>query len=162
MKKIHLIRHAKSSWKDTSLKDIKRPLNKRGIKSCEIMARRIFDAGCRFELVCSSSATRAMATIELISHHLACLKINYQLDESLYTFDFEELLDWCRRLDDMLDDVVIVGHNPALTSFCNWLSGSELNNIPTCGYVQLQVAVNSWEELTENSAEMSAFIKPKD
>ncbi len=85
MKKIHLIRHAKSSWKGASLADIDRPLNKRGIKACDLMARAIFDAGCNFKHVYCSTAVRAQSTITLIDHSLFDVKVSWQLTDELYT-----------------------------------------------------------------------------
>jgi phosphohistidine phosphatase len=58
MKKLHFIRHAKSSWKDSSLHDIDRPLNNHGLKSCPIMATQIEKSGCNFDHVFCSTAVR--------------------------------------------------------------------------------------------------------
>ena len=163
MKKIHLIRHAKSSWKDDSLTDIARPLNKRGKKTCRFMAQHIADAGCCFEHIFCSPAVRAQSTIERINKSLnldVCLQ--WQTAEQLYTFDSEFLFDWCKTLDNTITEPLIIGHNPALTDFCNELSNSTIKNIPTCGYVQLTVKKNcSWRKLTEGAAELSVFLRPK-
>ncbi len=162
MKKIHLIRHAKSSWEDDSLLDIDRPLNKRGIRTCQFMASEIVDAGCRFANVFCSSAIRAQSTIELIDQHLPEIEIQWQIDDALYTFNSANLHRWCRVLDESMSEIVIVGHNPAFTNFCNELSNSDIHNIPTCGYAQL-VAKNegTWQEISETSFELTAFLKPK-
>ena len=77
MKKNHIIRHAKSSWADSTLEDIERPLNKRGLKSCRIMARKIAKTGCLFNNVFCSPAVRAQSTIENISKHLKDLDIRW-------------------------------------------------------------------------------------
>lgn len=137
MKKLHLIRHAKSSWADPSLADKQRPLNKRGQKSCGVMAKLILSVGCHFDHVFCSSAVRAQLTIKLINKNLTGAEIQWQLDDELYTFESDDLLRWCQGLDDVMSEVVIVGHNPALTELCNRLTGCYLDNIPTCGYVQL-------------------------
>jgi len=137
MKKIHLIRHAKSSWTDISLADIERPLNQRGIESCRIMAGEILNAGCNFENIFCSVATRAQSTIETISKHLPHKNITWQLEPNLYTFSCGDLLTWCQELDDSLQEIVIVGHNPAMTDLCNQISDGHIDNLPTCGYLQL-------------------------
>ncbi|MCE2030288.1 SixA phosphatase family protein [Sessilibacter corallicola] len=162
MKKIHLIRHAKSSWKDASLADIDRPLNKRGIKACDLMARAILDAGCNFKHVYCSTAVRAQSTITLIDHSLSDIKVSWQLTDELYTFDSKQLYKWFRLLDDSIQEVVIIGHNPALTDFCNKLSNSYIENIPTCGYVQLNAKAHSaWKDLSAGSFNLAEFITPK-
>ncbi|MBB1488511.1 SixA phosphatase family protein [Oceanospirillum sediminis] len=70
MKKLHLIRHAKSSWADPELKDKQRPLNKRGIKACGVMARPILMAASELDTIFCSPAVRTQQTIELIDKNL--------------------------------------------------------------------------------------------
>jgi len=163
MKKIHLIRHAKSSWKDDSLGDIDRPLNKRGKKTCRFMAQHIADAGCCFEHIFCSPAVRAQSTIERISTSLNLdVGLQWQTAEQLYTFDSEFLFDWCRDLDESITEPLIIGHNSALTDFCNEVSNSTVKNIPTCGYAQLSLGKDcSWQELAEGAAELTVFLRPK-
>ena len=161
MKKIHLIRHAKSSWKDTALTDIARPLNKRGRKTCPVMAGHIVQAGCCFEYIFCSPAVRAQETIKSISNALN-LGLRWQTVGQLYTFDSKILFDWCRALDESVTEPLIIGHNPALTDFCNALGNSTVKNIPACGYVQLTVKKGcSWRELRQGSAKLAAFLRPK-
>ena len=162
MKKIHLIRHAKSSWDNDSLADIDRPLNKRGIRACHFMARHIYNAGCSFDNVFCSPAVRAQSTIELISSNLPDLNIQWKIDRQLYTFDSEDLFKWFKLLDESIQELLIIGHNPALTDFCNKLSNSNIKNIPTCGYVQLATQENfRWQEIPEVSFDLLTFLRPK-
>ena len=164
MKKLHLIRHAKSSWSDHTLEDSQRPLNKRGIKSCAVMAHRINKAGCSFEHVFCSPAVRAQTTIQLIAQSLRedqAIEITWQTDNTLYTFNIATLLNWCRSLDETILEVVIVGHNNAITELANWVGDRPIENVPTCGYVQLAIADQPWPELSENSAQLVNFLKPK-
>lgn len=161
MQTIHLIRHAKSSWKDDSLTDIARPLNTRGKKTCRCMAQHIADTGCCFEHIFCSPAVRAQSTIERISASLNA-ELQWQTAEQLYTFDSAVLFDWCKTLDERVTDPLIIGHNPALTDFCNALGNSTIKNIPTCGYVQLSLDKDcSWPELRKGSAKLAAFLRPK-
>ena len=162
MKKIHLLRHAKSSWEDASLADIDRPLNERGRKTCGFMARHIADAdGCFAQVFCSP-AVRAQATIEILSSALPGAAVQWQTAKPLYTFESAAIWDWCRSLDESISEPLLVGHNPALTDFCNQVSGSAVNNIPTCGYVQLVIKKECcWRELAEGAAELAVFLRPK-
>ncbi|CAK8718422.1 Phosphohistidine phosphatase [Candidatus Electronema halotolerans] len=163
MKKIHLLRHAKSSWEDASLADIDRPLNERGRKTCGFMAQHIAEAGCCcFAQVFCSPAVRAQATIELLSSRLPGAAVQWQTVEQLYTFESKAIWDWCRVLDESTHEPLLVGHNQALTDFCNQLSGSAVNNIPTCGYVQLVIKKEClWRELAEGAADLAVFLRPK-
>ena len=161
VKTVHLIRHAKSSWNDLSLTDVERPLNKRGRKACRLMAEPILRAGCNFDKVYCSIAQRAQMTIEGISRALENREIEWELDDALYTFSSHNLFQRCRELDDSLNDVVLVGHNPAMTEFCNIMGNRTIANLPTCGYAQLRFPRKTWESLSPGSAETVAFLTPK-
>ena len=162
-RRLHLIRHAKSSWEHPELADIDRPLNNRGEWACTIMAAAIAEAGCNFSHVFASPARRAQMTIEELSNSLPEQRIRWITDSSLYTFDANEILGWCRELDDELLDVVIVGHNPALTDFCNHVSDVFTENLPTCAYVQLEYSScnGSWANMDLNTAKLLCLLTPK-
>lgn len=159
MKVLHLIRHAKSSWDNPDWGDIERPLNVRGRKSCQIMAPEI-NRYCDFRRVFCSPAVRARSTLEHLSEALP-EPLVWHIDEALYTFSGRDLLDWCRELDDELEEVTVVGHNPALTDLCNEIGDQPIENMPTCGYVKLQTVCRHWRELSPGSAQVSAFLYPK-
>ena len=161
MKKLHLIRHAKSSRDSSYLADIDRPLNQRGLEACEIMAVQIVSAGCPFDPIFCSPAVRTQSTLEQISQALPSHQITWQVDNALYTFKFQDLLRWCRSLDGAIAEAVIVGHNPAITDFVNEMSDRTIENVPTCGYVQLLFENNSWQNIATGSAKLISFLKPK-
>lgn len=122
----------------------------------------IFNAGCTFEHVYCSTATRAQMTIQWIAKTLSDKKITWLLDDDLYTFESNEILKWCRKLPDKQSEVVIIGHNPALTDFCNKMVGKlAVSNMPTSSYVQLSFAIDSWKDLATGTATLECFLKPK-
>ena len=163
MKKIHLIRHAKSSWDNGFLADIDRPLNKRGTRTCHFMAQHIYDAGCCFDSVFCSPAVRAQSTIELISQCLTEIDLDWQTENELYTFNSEHLITWLRGVDESIAELLIIGHNPALTDLCNELSNSNVTNIPTCGYAQLVTdEVFLWNDIAEATFDLTVLLKPKE
>ncbi|THB70456.1 MAG: phosphoglycerate mutase [Gammaproteobacteria bacterium] len=162
MKTLHLIRHAKSDWDAENQRDIDRPLNKRGRKACKIMAQRIIDAGCNLEKVFCSPAERAQQTIKGIAEALAPRDITWEIDYELYTFDSQDLLDWLDKVEDAIDELVLVGHNPALTELTNLLGEMHLENLPTCGYVQIQLDIHTWNEISANCGKLQQFLTPKD
>lgn len=162
MKSIHLIRHAKSSWEDPSLEDILRPLNARGIKACQIMAGQLISAGCSFEHVFCSAAVRAQSTMCLIAQALPTSEVQWHVDESLYTFDYQRLLSWLSQLSNDLNSVTIIGHNPALTDLLNYLSNTHLSNLPTCAYAQINnPKLFNWQLLKPATFQLDHFITPK-
>ncbi len=162
MKKIHLLRHAKSDWGNASLADIDRPLNARGIRTARGMAEVLVKVGCTFEHVFCSPVVRAQSTITLISDALPKVDIQWQTESALYTFESPHLQRWFQSLDETIDELLVIGHNPAFTNFCNARSNGKITNIPTCGYVQLHAKEPStWDEVANTSFEVSAFLEPK-
>jgi phosphohistidine phosphatase len=162
MKKIHLLRHAKSDWGDASLADIDRPLNTRGILTAQFMASQLVEVGCSFDHVFCSPAVRAQSTITLISEQLSSLNLKWETVEALYTFESSHLHKWIHSLDESISTCLIIGHNPAFTNFCNELSGGRIQNIPTCGYVKLVANKDcTWREASKTAFEITHFLKPK-
>lgn len=161
MKTIHLLRHAKSSWADSTLPDMDRPLKTRGKQAALLMIEPLWKAGCRFDHVFCSPAKRARSTIRRMSKALKGEGIYWKVDPALYTFSADELLDWLRALDDGMDEVMVVGHNPAITDLANRLGDRDIENVPTCGYVQLLSDIKSWQKLKPGTAHTKEFLFPK-
>ena len=82
-------------------------------------------------------------------------------DSRLYTFDVEDLLVWAKQIEPKIDEVLIVAHNPALTDLVNLLGDQQLDNVPTCAYVQLKTSLATWTGLEPGCARTTVFIKPK-
>lgn len=166
MKKLNLIRHAKSSWDDPDISDIERPLNKRGIRSCELMARPIFGRSGVSKNIFCSPASRAHLTVKYMSQQIPEETIKWQIIDTLYCFESARLLNWCRSLDESYVDVTIIGHNPALTELIYLLCRNEpannIENIPTCGFVQLSSQQDvKWQNINKGSFTLDAYIWPK-
>ncbi|MFD2165985.1 SixA phosphatase family protein [Thalassotalea euphylliae] len=158
---IHFIRHAKSSWDFPTLADIDRPLNKRGLKTAPAMAEHIINY-CPLTHVYCSPAARAQATIELIAKALPQKCIEWKTDETLYTFSSATLISWCQQIDTALNEVIIVGHNPAITDAVNLLSGANIDNVPTCGYVKMSTSKEiDWHSIAKGDFEIDCFLTPK-
>ena len=144
MKTLTLIRHAKSSRKNPGLADYDRPLNKRGRRDAPMMGRRLAERGFDAGLMMTSPAARAVATAEAIAEEIEYPLKEIVPNERLYGADQFELLEVIRGIDDSLDEVVLVGHNPGLTDLVNYLSSHPIGNVPTCGIVELVLDVDSW------------------
>lgn len=160
-KTLILVRHAKSSWKDSTLNDIQRPLNKRGNKDAPKMGEHMAKHGIIPEVIFSSPGLRALTTARLISVKLGIAPKDIKVDDNIYTFDSDELLRVIKKLKNKYDNVMIVGHNPAITSAANYLSGSGIDNVPTCGVAVLQFKTDSWKNIDKNMASLKSFDYPK-
>lgn len=161
MKKIYLIRHAKSSWKDETLNDFDRNLNKKGKEDIKFMAKRLKSFGIMPNLIISSPAKRAKKTTEGIASIIGydVNKIIYQ--PSLYESSPEEYLRVLRNVNDSFRSIFLIAHNPTLTEVGELLSGAILTNIPTCSIVCIEFDVNSFKDIEEGSGKILFFDYPK-
>ena len=161
MRLLTLVRHAKSSWTDPGLSDEERPLNKRGLRDGPRMARRFAERAPRPVILVSSSALRASTTAGFFASALGINEETIQYLDELYTFDSSDLLAAIQALPDQYSHVCLFGHNPAITTLSNQLSGESINNIPTAGITHIAIDRDQWQKTGSNSGKLVFFDYPK-
>ena len=161
MKTLTIVRHAKSSWSDPRLSDRERPLNRRGERDAPVMGKRIADAGIRPSLIVSSPATRAWTTARVIAEKLSYPTEFLQRENQLYLASLNDLLDLVVAQDDGFNSLIIVGHNPGLTDFVNFLSPGLTNNLPTTGVVAVNIDQDHWQLHEQPRIELLMHDYPK-
>lgn len=161
MKQLLLCRHAKSSWKDSSLPDIDRPLNKRGKRDAPVMGKRLASRGLQPDQMVSSPAKRALVTARQLAKQVGYPKKNIAVIDMLYGASPEELLAFVRRLDNSCNTVYLVGHNPETTILANYLGNVNIYNVPTCGIVALEFKMGSWGEVGQGKGSLIFFDYPR-
>jgi len=144
MKTLTIVRHAKSSWDNPGLSDRDRPLNKRGERNAPEMGARIREHGIRPSLIVSSPAIRAWSTARIIATAIAYPIEFLQRERSLYLASVDEILDVIAAQDEGFNNLMLVGHNPGLTQFANFLSPGLTNNLPTAGVVAVEIDRDDW------------------
>ena len=147
MKRLILIRHAKSDWGDPSLIDIERPLNRRGKRDAPEMGRRMAGRNFLPDAVLSSPAKRAKKTAKKIAGELGFPEARVIIKEALYEAGVPEWLVFIRQLDPQWSCVLLIGHNPALTALVNWLGPCRLDNLPTCGVADFTYDTDTWKDV---------------
>lgn len=161
MKRLTLLRHAKSSWRDPELADFDRPLNKRGKRDAPRMGRRLAQRGFAPDLLLVSPARRARLTAEAIIEQLGIDNSRLIFDERIYMASTEELVQLLRSIADDRQNVLLVGHNPGITDLANYLVDGQIENIPTCSVFSVELQVASWMELERSSARLLFYDYPK-
>ena len=161
MKKLYLVRHAKSSWKHPDLKDYDRPLNSRGKRDAPEMGKRLERRKILPDLLLASPANRAYSTAVQIG-----LKIGYQendikTNEGLYHADAAELINILKKQDNGFKEIMVFGHNPGFTNLANLLSGEQIDNIPTTGIFAMQFKIEDWNQIDKAASEVLFFDFPK-
>lgn len=161
MKLLVLVRHAKSSWDDPALDDVERPLNPRGLRDAPRMGLQLERRRSTPDHMVSSPAQRAHATAEIFAERLGYPRPDIAIEPRIYEAGVKDLLDVIRHLDDAHDVVILFGHNPAVTSLVNVLTGAGLDNVPTCGVAEIAFDVEYWREASADQATLVEFDYPK-
>ncbi|MBM4171659.1 MAG: histidine phosphatase family protein [Ignavibacteria bacterium] len=161
MKKLFLIRHAKSSWDEQGVTDLKRPLNKRGKRDAPFMGKLLHKGMIIPEQIYSSPAVRAITTANIFANELKFEKKNIHVFESIYSGGIRELEDLIQNFDDDYNSVFIFGHNPTFTVYANHLGDKYIANMPTCSIVGFELNVKRWAEVERGKGKTFLFEYPK-
>ena len=161
MKKLTLIRHAKSSWKYVDLDDMDRPLNRRGNRDAPLMGEVLAGRGFNPDTILTSPALRALRTAEAVAAGIGYAPQRIVLDDRLYHADNDDLLDVVKSINDSLGWVACVGHNPGLTDLANYLGRRRIDNVPTSGVVEIRFGCDRWADLDRTEPDHVDFDFPK-
>jgi phosphohistidine phosphatase len=146
MKKITFLRHSKSSW-DYNLDDIDRPLNNSGVVKIKKVAESSKAQFVKSDIIFSSSATRAIHTSLILTRSLSINSNRISICEDLYTFEFNEVVNFINKIENKYSEVVLVGHNPAYTEISNYFSENKILNLPTARWFSMKFDSNLWSDI---------------
>lgn len=164
MKYILLLRHAKSSWEDSSLDDFDRPLAKRGLKDAPRMGDFAKETGYIPDLIVSSPAERAKQTTRLFCKSAGLDDEHVQWEEDFYygsCFDYLQAVQGC---GNEVETVMLVGHNPKMEEMASLLSSDQNNYIarmPTAALVCFEHPAMKWSQVKEGTARIKWMVIPK-
>jgi phosphohistidine phosphatase len=167
VKRLYLLRHAKSSWDDASLPDHERPLAPRGKKAAKAMAGHLRKEGVRPELVLCSSSVRTRETLARIAKAIGD-DAPVEFEQGLYGAGAEGLLERLRAVPAGVASVLLIGHNPAMQELALDLAGggaergSLEEKFPTGALATLEFDVETWAELQPGRGELVAFMVPRE
>ncbi len=167
-RRLFLLRHAKSNWKDPSLDDFDRPLNKRGREAAPAMGQMMTDQGWEPGLILCSAAKRTQQTLDRI---LAKLESTPELDvsEGLYLASASHILKQVQASPDTHNSLMVIGHNPGIEILANDLSAygdvDVLNRLyqkyPTAALSVIDFDVDKWRKIGAHKGKLEAFIRPR-
>ncbi|MFZ5791105.1 MAG: SixA phosphatase family protein [Pseudomonadota bacterium] len=169
MKRLYLLRHTKSSWRDEDLPDHDRPLAPRGRRAAPAIGVYLRDHDVALDLVLASSSRRTRETWELISLMLGKPPpVSYE--DKLYLASAEELIARLKKVAASETTVLVVGHNPGLQELANQLYGGGDSSafarlktkFPTGGLALYEFDIERWSELAPGTGKLIDFVVPRD
>jgi phosphohistidine phosphatase len=166
VKRLYLLRHAKSSWDDPELSDHDRPLAKRGRRASKLIAEHLGRERTKPALILCSSARRTQETLDRIAPAVGA-EPEVRIERELYGADSADLLDRLRGLPEDVGSVMLIGHNPAIQDLALALAGrgpavgTMREKFPTAALATLEFD-GAWRELDSGAGSVVAFVKPRD
>ena len=158
MRTLYLLRHAKSSWKDASLRDIDRPLNKRGREATEVVGERLRAEKLKDPFVICSPAVRTRETSELVFDS-AKLKVAEHFDQRIYEASLRDLLEVISETPESEKVAILIGHNPGCEELLSFLTG-ESRHVPTCALAK--ITIEDWKNVKSGEGSLEWFLTPKE
>lgn len=158
MKRLVLVRHGKSSWK-YDLPDEERPLKKRGYRDGKLVTDFFLEFYKAPAVLWSSPAVRAHETAKIFKKKLQVPDDAFMIKDELYTFEAAQLLKTIRTCDDEVQQLIVFGHNPAMTNVANRIGTRNYDNVPTTGLVVIDFKVERWEDIKNGKTILDLFPK---
>jgi phosphohistidine phosphatase len=169
MKVLTLLRHAKSGWDDPVACDFDRPLNKRGRRAAVTVGRAMRAESMEFDAVIASPAIRVVETLQDVADGYG-RALDPRHDPDLYLASPAVLLDRVQHMEDEVERLLVVGHNPGLEQLAMLLAGSDRSGrlaeleakYPTATLAVLEFDVERWSEVRKSGGTLVRFIRPRD
>jgi phosphohistidine phosphatase len=159
MKKIIIVRHAKSSW-EYNVIDHERPLNDRGEKDAKLVSQYMKSHELDPDLILSSDAFRAKATCNIFIKTLNLDKSKVYFNHNLYDFAGYNLLEVIKTCENSVENLMVFGHNHAITAFVNTYGDVYIENVATSGVVIVEFDIDAWKDLKSGKTVLKVF--PRD
>jgi phosphohistidine phosphatase len=161
MKKIFLMRHAKSSWKDSNIPDHDRPLKKKGEKDAKAMGKMLKGKKLSPDVILCSSAERAKQTAALFKDAIS-FDGKIEFDDKLYMAEVSDLITAIKKAPKKAKSVMVIGHNPGLEALLQTLTG-KVETLPTSSIAYISVPVDEWSDLSVDvDGKLKKLWRPKD
>lgn len=161
MKRLLLMRHAKSSWKDSDVPDHERPLKKRGQRDAEKMGKLLKSKKLVPDLIISSTAVRASKTAEILAKSCK-YEDEIIFSDSLYMAEPADIMQVVKDHAKKQKTVLIIGHNPGLEAYLQIMTG-KVESLPTSAIAYLAAKIENWGELSsEEEVKLKNLWRPKD
>jgi phosphohistidine phosphatase len=163
MKKLILVRHAKTEPLTDAENDFERRLKKRGCKDARLVSDYLIGKDIKPGLIISSPARRALQTAQIMAGAFSLPESEIIEASFIYDgFSIERLIKKIEELAVGEDSLMVVGHNPDIALMAIQFAGDNLFNYPTAATSVISFSVSDWHEIGRGKGKTELFITPKD
>jgi len=160
MKRIHIIRHAKSDWAESGLKDIDRPLNERGQRNAPEMALRLASRGAKTDFILCSPARRTRDTMAFFLQEFNVSTEPIRFEPRIYEAPWRNLVVALQDYPNDSNEAFFIGHNFGVSQLVEYLTEENLP-MPTCAIATIDLYVDEWSHITANCGKLVYYDYPK-
>jgi len=160
MKRIIIVRHAKSSWEYKNENDFDRSLNSKGAFEAPRMAALLKQKIPNIDLFVSSPSARTMETTSIFAEYFNYDYSNIVSEYKLYLADYLTLKKFISEIDSCYNNVALVGHNPGITELVSECSGKYIYNLPPSAFVSMILPSESWKDILNKRCDIEFFEHP--
>jgi len=173
VKQLVVLRHAKTEPGGGATRDIERVLLERGRRDAAAMAQYFKAQGHGCDLVLCSNAARTRETLSIFQP-IACARAPVEVRGDLYLAEAAEMLALMRSLDDDVQSVLIVCHNPGAAELVQMMSHSPRNvreedrhtrmraKFATCSLAVIDLDIDHWQDARMQKGVLADFMRPRD
>lgn len=158
---LYLVRHADSRWSEEIQGDFNRILTEEGEQNAAVIAERLLEKNVKPDLILTSPAVRAKATAEILCKELGLDEDDVlDIHPRIYEATGRILQDIINLQLDDVEQLMLVGHNPAISRVVEHFTGHLLENIPPAGAVGVAFETDTWAEVGHASGEFLWYDYP--
>jgi phosphohistidine phosphatase len=163
MRRLIVMRHAKSSWADPGQRDLDRPLSKRGRRAADGLGGWLKAKGYRPGQALVSTARRAQETWARVVAVAGAAPTSYVPE--IYHAAPETLLAVLRAAPDA-DCVLLLGHQPGIGEFARRLlaevpADGDFAKFPTGATAVIDFTADGWSEVGWGGGRLADFVVPR-
>ncbi|MFL6742689.1 MAG: SixA phosphatase family protein [Sphingomicrobium sp.] len=169
MKRLALLRHAKSSTADPGMADFDRPLNDRGRQAARLIGREMTRRGMRFDIVLASPAQRVRETLDGAATEFG-FEREVQFEPRIYEASVATLLDLIRAIPDDRETALLAGHNPGVHELVLDLADADeaglrdrvRGNYPAAALAVIELPCSRWAEVRPGGGRIVDLVLPRE
>jgi len=160
-KRIYIMRHGKAE-EGYGKSDFERDLMPKGIKKTLKVAQFLKAKNIRPEHILVSMANRTLQTGEITRETLSLGSSIFKEEKALYLASINSILDEIYTVEDSVNELMLIGHNPGLSSLATYLCKKEIDWMPTSAVVAIEMKLDQWNELSNAKGKLLFYVKPAD
>jgi len=161
MKTLYIVRHAKAQLKSNDINDIDRPLLRKGEVNTKFVIKYLMKNEAAIEMIITSHALRSLQTAKQFSSAFNLAEENIIIDSQIYFSGTEAIFNELYDISDCKRSLMIIGHNPSITSLVNYFIKDKIENLPTSGVFCIQFNTNKWQDIATTEGEEIFRLFPK-